>query len=229
MPPKKPTTEQLPDDIRFFAQITRRVYRDPRWSGKTVPSSAWRVYCWMLENTTRNVDMPQDDGETTRFGVVAGNNHVSLMSIAKDLNCTWRAVQRACDWLVAQGFITRGREGNDSYRYAVVDSTRKFASDAEPNGEKALKLNGKTYTEKPQPKTLADLYDISRNLRTKEILAYFCKGCEHRALSEEAFADHVRDEHPDLWPKVKPEESKTCDICGLHWLECNCGDDDDIS
>lgn len=63
------------------------------------------------------------------------------------------------------------------------------------------------YTKKPEPKTLADLYTIGRNVRTKEIVAYWCKGCNHRADDITAFARHVIDKHEQIADGLEfPEE-----------------------
>lgn len=121
---KTPTHREPLNELDLFAQMTRRIYQDPVWSGK-VPNGAWRVLCWMIDRTTQNV---QEDGVV--FGVVQYNNRISYMDIAKDLSCTWKAIQRATAWLCGNGYLTRGKKAfSGGYRWNVVNSTRKLKAE----------------------------------------------------------------------------------------------------
>jgi len=67
-----------------------------------------------------------------------------------------------------------------------MNSTRTFKSDTEPGTVKGR--DGKTYTQKEQPKTLADLYErvTRRGVNGSSTRLHACKGCSHRAASEAA-------------------------------------------
>jgi predicted transcriptional regulator len=119
-------TKEPLNELDYFAPITRRVYQDPRWSAKP-PAAAWRVYCWFVDRTTCNFDVEQDDGSVITFGGVNGRVPVPFTDIAAPLQCSWRSVQRACEWLMQVGFIHRVRTGKGKeYEFAVVNSTRKL-------------------------------------------------------------------------------------------------------
>jgi predicted transcriptional regulator len=120
------TTKEPLNELDYFAPITRRVYQDPRWSAKP-PAAAWRVYCWFVDRTTCHYDMESEDGSFFRYGGVNGRVPVPFTTISTNLHCSWRSVQRACDWLMQVGFISRVRTGKGKeYEFAVVNSTRKL-------------------------------------------------------------------------------------------------------
>src|ERR1039457_4688669 len=116
-------TEPL-NPLDLFAQMTRRIYQDKVWSGK-VPNGAWRVLCWMIDRTTRNVEM---DGVV--YGEVEYAHRISYLEIANDLSCSWKAIQRATGWLCGNGYLSRGNKGfSGGYRWSVLNSARKFKVD----------------------------------------------------------------------------------------------------
>src|ERR1017187_9043882 len=97
---------------------------DKIWSGKKVPTDAWRVLFWLTNRMTGNVKFEDDP---IIYGIVAGGNPVSFKDIASDLQCCWRSVQRASQWLADKGMITRARSGRgQEYRFHVVNSLRQF-------------------------------------------------------------------------------------------------------
>jgi hypothetical protein len=92
------------------------------WS--KAPRNAWRVLWWMTNRMTGCVKYEDD---TAIYGVVAGGNPVSYSDIAKDLHCSWSAVQRSIQWLGNNGLIACGRaRRGDEYRYQVINSIRQF-------------------------------------------------------------------------------------------------------
>ena len=119
MAPRKQPSTLNPDNL--FARLPRGVYQDARWSGKK-PGDALRVYAWMLDRTTSNVEI---DGVI--YGLVCNETPISCKAIAKDLHSSRSSVRRSADWLAEQQFISRGRENtNDEYRYTIVDNKRMF-------------------------------------------------------------------------------------------------------
>jgi hypothetical protein len=113
-------------ELDMFAQVSRRLFQDPRWSGKKVPGAAWRVLCWMIVKTTRNFEI---DG--VNHGEVDYGKPITFMPIATDLQCSWSQVKRASKWLVDNKFLSRGKTGfSGGYRWSVLNSTRKFKAEA---------------------------------------------------------------------------------------------------
>jgi hypothetical protein len=110
------------NECDLFAQVTRRIYQDPVWSGKKIPGAAIRTLLWMMDRTTKNFDV---DGVI--YGQVNYGNLIDFADIATDLSCSWSQIQRATKWLVANNFIHRGRKNvNGGYSFSVLNSTRKF-------------------------------------------------------------------------------------------------------
>ena len=96
---------------------------DKVWSERH-PADAWRVLYWLTNRMTGNVKFEDDP---IIYGIVAGGNPVSFKDIASDLQCCWRSVQRASQWLADKGMITRARSGRgQEYRFHVVNSLRQF-------------------------------------------------------------------------------------------------------
>lgn len=112
------------DPLDFFARVTRRIYQDPRWSGKH-PVDAFRVLCWMIDRTTENAFHEQVPG--IQFGRVLGHAPVAYSTIARDLHCSWQSVRRSIYWLCNKGFVARLRDNEYAeYRYVWVGSDKPF-------------------------------------------------------------------------------------------------------
>lgn len=105
------------DGNNVFAKLYRPVYQDPIWNGK-VPGQAWRVYCWMIDRTTR-----EQQTKAGTIGRVFNRAPVTYLEIAEDLGCSWRSIQRAVAWLRKKKLIIATRAGREQeYRYEIPNS-----------------------------------------------------------------------------------------------------------
>jgi hypothetical protein len=99
------------------------------------------------------------------YGLVLGKAPISYDSIAKELGCSWRTIQRDVVWLRKKKLVHATRAGaGERYRYTIPNS-RKFnngeaQSPPEPSSGKIPDEHDEEAF-RPQPKEDARNWDLS--------------------------------------------------------------------
>jgi Mn-dependent DtxR family transcriptional regulator len=74
--------------------------------------------------TNRQTGSAKVEEET--YGVVAGGSPVAFSTIAKDLGCTWRVVQKSVKWLAENDLITASGSRGVLNVFHLKETARTF-------------------------------------------------------------------------------------------------------
>ena len=148
MPPKKrtPPVEEVQQegednqgihvDPSFYTKMSNERLNAHDWSGCS--GLAVVLYLWLCDKVTEAYD---ENG--VAIGVVMFGRPVAFSTIANDrnLDSTWRAVQRNMQHLVDRGFIRRRRhQTTQGYSYEVIGCAREVTPEGAVKGK-----DGKVY------------------------------------------------------------------------------------
>ena len=155
-------------DPAYYAQLSNRHLNAKDWSACS--ALAVLLYWWLCDKVTEAYD---ENGVS--IGVVMFGRPVGFSTIANDknLNSTWRAIQRNMKHLESRGFIRRKRhQTTQGYSYEVVGCAREVLPEGAVKGK-----DGKTYykklkaeatksskTDEPEPST-APSFNLDGNDR----------------------------------------------------------------